>query len=224
MKVFELLEVASAEQATFGFAFGQGALALLKACKTGPRHQIPVVCDQPPEGLELLGSRTTPTSTLTLGSGVASSGPEEGRCGDLSGHGVSIGQRCPCSYDSREMRQSASWCDKDFAGVLVAQEPNSGDSSPLRRGDARHSRAAMPVPDQPAEQEKGAMVAPVMPASNGDRSETETTSSILASVKEQCDSSRNSSPEITQSIAMEPAVLGLETTEGSRQRKDRTEE
>ncbi|XP_054621036.1 catenin delta-2 isoform X9 [Dunckerocampus dactyliophorus] len=43
----------------------------------------------------------------------------------------------------------------------------------------------MPVPDQPAEQEKGAMVAPVMPASNGDRSETETTSSILASVKEQ---------------------------------------
>uniref|UniRef100_A0A3Q2WHN2 Catenin delta 2 n=1 Tax=Haplochromis burtoni TaxID=8153 RepID=A0A3Q2WHN2_HAPBU len=44
---------------------------------------------------------------------------------------------------------------------------------------------AMPVPDQPAEQEKGAMVPPVMPSSNGDRSETETTSSILASVKEQ---------------------------------------
>lgn len=44
---------------------------------------------------------------------------------------------------------------------------------------------AMPVPEQPAEQEKGAMVPPVMPASNGDRSETETTSSILASVKEQ---------------------------------------
>ncbi|XP_027130235.1 catenin delta-2 isoform X1 [Larimichthys crocea] len=44
---------------------------------------------------------------------------------------------------------------------------------------------AMPVPEQPAEQEKGAMVAPVMPASNGERSETETTSSILASVKEQ---------------------------------------
>ncbi|XP_067342736.1 catenin delta-2 isoform X4 [Channa argus] len=43
----------------------------------------------------------------------------------------------------------------------------------------------MPVPDQPAEQEKGAMVPPVMPASNGDRSEAETTSSILASVKEQ---------------------------------------
>uniref|UniRef100_A0A8P4K0I2 Catenin delta 2 n=1 Tax=Dicentrarchus labrax TaxID=13489 RepID=A0A8P4K0I2_DICLA len=43
----------------------------------------------------------------------------------------------------------------------------------------------MPVPEQPAEQEKGAMVAPVMPASNGERSETETTSSILASVKEQ---------------------------------------
>lgn len=43
----------------------------------------------------------------------------------------------------------------------------------------------MPVPEQPVEQEKGAMVAPVMPAANGDRSETETTSSILASVKEQ---------------------------------------
>ncbi|KAJ0023024.1 hypothetical protein NQD34_015158 [Periophthalmus magnuspinnatus] len=43
----------------------------------------------------------------------------------------------------------------------------------------------MPVPDQPAEQEKGAMVPPVMPSSNGDRSESETTSSILASVKEQ---------------------------------------
>uniref|UniRef100_A0A3B3C5V6 Catenin delta 2 n=1 Tax=Oryzias melastigma TaxID=30732 RepID=A0A3B3C5V6_ORYME len=45
--------------------------------------------------------------------------------------------------------------------------------------------SAMPVPDQPAEQEKGAMVPPVMPGSNGDRSEAETTSSILASVKEQ---------------------------------------
>uniref|UniRef100_A0A3B3I3N8 Catenin delta 2 n=1 Tax=Oryzias latipes TaxID=8090 RepID=A0A3B3I3N8_ORYLA len=44
---------------------------------------------------------------------------------------------------------------------------------------------SMPVPDQPAEQEKGAMVPPVMPGSNGDRSEAETTSSILASVKEQ---------------------------------------
>lgn len=44
---------------------------------------------------------------------------------------------------------------------------------------------AMPVPEQPTEQEKGAMVPPVMSASNGDRSETETTSSILASVKEQ---------------------------------------
>ncbi|XP_077480222.1 catenin delta-2 [Stigmatopora argus] len=43
----------------------------------------------------------------------------------------------------------------------------------------------MPVPDQPTEQEKGAIVPPVMSASNGDRSETETTSSILASVKEQ---------------------------------------
>lgn len=39
---------------------------------------------------------------------------------------------------SREMRQSASWCNMAFAGVLVAQEPDSGDSSPIRRGDARH--------------------------------------------------------------------------------------
>lgn len=36
--------------------------------------------------------------------------------------------------------QRSSWCDTVFAGVPVAQEPNSGDSSPLRRGDARHSR------------------------------------------------------------------------------------
>uniref|UniRef100_A0A3Q3WBZ1 Uncharacterized protein n=1 Tax=Mola mola TaxID=94237 RepID=A0A3Q3WBZ1_MOLML len=49
----------------------------------------------------------------------------------------------------------------------------------------RSAPGMMPVPEQPVEQEKGAMVAPVMPASNGDRSETETTSSILASVKEQ---------------------------------------
>uniref|UniRef100_A0A674PDI5 Catenin delta 2 n=1 Tax=Takifugu rubripes TaxID=31033 RepID=A0A674PDI5_TAKRU len=48
-----------------------------------------------------------------------------------------------------------------------------------------YQHIVMPVPEQPVEQEKGAMVAPVMPASNGDRSETETTSSILASVKEQ---------------------------------------
>uniref|UniRef100_A0A8C4EFI6 Catenin delta 2 n=1 Tax=Dicentrarchus labrax TaxID=13489 RepID=A0A8C4EFI6_DICLA len=50
---------------------------------------------------------------------------------------------------------------------------------------AKLAISTMPVPEQPAEQEKGAMVAPVMPASNGERSETETTSSILASVKEQ---------------------------------------
>lgn len=39
---------------------------------------------------------------------------------------------------SREMRQTASACNMVFAGVLVAQEPKSGDSSSLRRGDARH--------------------------------------------------------------------------------------
>uniref|UniRef100_A0A6Q2YBB3 Catenin delta 2 n=1 Tax=Esox lucius TaxID=8010 RepID=A0A6Q2YBB3_ESOLU len=45
----------------------------------------------------------------------------------------------------------------------------------------------MPVPDQPSEQEKGAsLLSPGLPASNGDGSDgTETTSAILASVKEQ---------------------------------------
>ncbi|XP_029552974.1 catenin delta-2-like isoform X1 [Salmo trutta] len=45
----------------------------------------------------------------------------------------------------------------------------------------------MPVPDQPSEQEKGAsLLSPGLPSSNGDGSDgTETTSAILASVKEQ---------------------------------------
>ncbi|KAI1889048.1 hypothetical protein AGOR_G00175040 [Albula goreensis] len=43
----------------------------------------------------------------------------------------------------------------------------------------------MPVPDQPSEADKSAMLSPVLNASNGDGSETETTSAILASVKEQ---------------------------------------
>ncbi|XP_071270958.1 catenin delta-2-like [Salvelinus alpinus] len=45
----------------------------------------------------------------------------------------------------------------------------------------------MPVPDQPSEQEKGAsLLSPCLPSSNGDGSDgTETTSAILASVKEQ---------------------------------------
>lgn len=38
---------------------------------------------------------------------------------------------------SREMRPSASWCNVAFAGVLVSLEPDSGDSSSLRRGNAR---------------------------------------------------------------------------------------
>ncbi|KAF3836044.1 hypothetical protein F7725_028602 [Dissostichus mawsoni] len=67
--------------------------------------------------------------------------------------------------------------------------PANGRSIPGNSGSRTQRKGApirsMPVPDQPAEQEKGAMVAPVMPASNGERSETETTSSILASVKEQ---------------------------------------
>nr|XP_055057968.1 catenin delta-2b isoform X2 [Misgurnus anguillicaudatus] len=43
----------------------------------------------------------------------------------------------------------------------------------------------MPVPDQPSDTENISMLSPVLNASNGDGSETETTSAILASVKEQ---------------------------------------
>ncbi|MGH0133643.1 UNVERIFIED_CONTAM: hypothetical protein FKN15_056146 [Acipenser sinensis] len=43
----------------------------------------------------------------------------------------------------------------------------------------------MPVPDKPSASEKTTMLSPVLNASNGDGSETETTSAILASVKEQ---------------------------------------
>uniref|UniRef100_W5LG58 Catenin (cadherin-associated protein), delta 2b n=1 Tax=Astyanax mexicanus TaxID=7994 RepID=W5LG58_ASTMX len=43
----------------------------------------------------------------------------------------------------------------------------------------------MPVPDQPSDSENSSMLSPVLNASNGDGSETETTSAILASVKEQ---------------------------------------
>ncbi|XP_067309724.1 catenin delta-2b isoform X4 [Pseudorasbora parva] len=43
----------------------------------------------------------------------------------------------------------------------------------------------MPVPDQPSDTENSSMLSPVLNASNGDGSETETTSAILASVKEQ---------------------------------------
>ncbi|KAM8966265.1 catenin delta-2 isoform 5-T5 [Pelodytes ibericus] len=43
----------------------------------------------------------------------------------------------------------------------------------------------MPVPDQPSCSEKSSSLSPVMTTSNGDGSETETTSAILASVKEQ---------------------------------------
>lgn len=43
----------------------------------------------------------------------------------------------------------------------------------------------MPVPEQPAEAKNATMLSPGLNASNGDGSETETTSAILASVKEQ---------------------------------------
>ncbi|XP_041422122.1 catenin delta-2 isoform X10 [Xenopus laevis] len=44
---------------------------------------------------------------------------------------------------------------------------------------------AMPVPDQPSCSEKTSSLSPILNTSNGDGSETETTSAILASVKEQ---------------------------------------
>ncbi|CAL8311706.1 unnamed protein product [Merluccius merluccius] len=79
------------------------------------------------------------------------------------------------------------------AGSRVVLETLSSVVAGVKKGTACVSlmelsllrSGAMPVPEQPAEQEKGATVAPVMPASNGEGSETETTSSILASVKEQ---------------------------------------
>ncbi|XP_068787524.1 catenin delta-2 isoform X2 [Struthio camelus] len=43
----------------------------------------------------------------------------------------------------------------------------------------------MPVPDQPSSSDKASSLSPVLNTSNGDGSETETTSAILASVKEQ---------------------------------------
>ncbi|KAL1248629.1 hypothetical protein QQF64_021947, partial [Cirrhinus molitorella] len=52
------------------------------------------------------------------------------------------------------------------------------------------SPEVMPVPDQPAEAENATMLSPGLNASNGDGSETETTSAILASVKEQLSSKR----------------------------------
>ncbi|GCC27813.1 hypothetical protein chiPu_0006239 [Chiloscyllium punctatum] len=45
----------------------------------------------------------------------------------------------------------------------------------------------MPVPDQPSVSEKNSLLSPMLTASNGDGSEPETTSAILASVKEQAD-------------------------------------
>uniref|UniRef100_A0A669P4N8 Catenin delta 2 n=1 Tax=Phasianus colchicus TaxID=9054 RepID=A0A669P4N8_PHACC len=44
---------------------------------------------------------------------------------------------------------------------------------------------SMPVPDQPSSSDKTSSLSPVLNTSNGDGSETETTSAILASVKEQ---------------------------------------
>lgn len=47
----------------------------------------------------------------------------------------------------------------------------------------------MPVPDQPSSSDKTSSLSPVLNTSNGDGSETETTSAILASVKEQVSNS-----------------------------------
>uniref|UniRef100_A0A803YMH0 Catenin delta 2 n=1 Tax=Meleagris gallopavo TaxID=9103 RepID=A0A803YMH0_MELGA len=48
-----------------------------------------------------------------------------------------------------------------------------------------NEKEAMPVPDQPSSSDKTSSLSPVLNTSNGDGSETETTSAILASVKEQ---------------------------------------
>ncbi|KAJ8413461.1 hypothetical protein AAFF_G00094570 [Aldrovandia affinis] len=55
----------------------------------------------------------------------------------------------------------------------------------------------MPVPDQASDAEKPAMLSPVLTASNGDGSETETTSAILASVKEQSGHNRRKSQRLS---------------------------
>ncbi|KAJ7396706.1 hypothetical protein BTVI_142541 [Pitangus sulphuratus] len=48
----------------------------------------------------------------------------------------------------------------------------------------------MPVPEQPSSSDKTSSLSPVLNTSNGDGSETETTSAILASVKEQVTENR----------------------------------
>uniref|UniRef100_A0A8C3UF48 Catenin delta 2 n=2 Tax=Catharus ustulatus TaxID=91951 RepID=A0A8C3UF48_CATUS len=50
---------------------------------------------------------------------------------------------------------------------------------------AQNNSETMPVPDQPSSSDKTSSLSPVLNTSNGDGSETETTSAILASVKEQ---------------------------------------
>ncbi|XP_062835452.1 catenin delta-2 isoform X7 [Anolis carolinensis] len=54
-----------------------------------------------------------------------------------------------------------------------------------RTAAAAAALGAMPVPDQPSCSDKTSSLSPVLNTSNGDGSETETTSAILASVKEQ---------------------------------------
>ncbi|XP_067323645.1 catenin delta-2 isoform X5 [Anolis sagrei] len=54
-----------------------------------------------------------------------------------------------------------------------------------RTAAAAAALGAMPVPDQPSCSDKTSSLSPVLTTSNGDGSETETTSAILASVKEQ---------------------------------------
>uniref|UniRef100_A0A8V0X3V5 Plakophilin 4 n=2 Tax=Neognathae TaxID=8825 RepID=A0A8V0X3V5_CHICK len=65
---------------------------------------------------------------------------------------------------------------------LLRCSPRRGGREPrfcLQTGEA------MPVPDQPSSSDKTSSLSPVLNTSNGDGSETETTSAILASVKEQ---------------------------------------
>uniref|UniRef100_A0A6I8RZA8 Catenin delta 2 n=1 Tax=Xenopus tropicalis TaxID=8364 RepID=A0A6I8RZA8_XENTR len=55
----------------------------------------------------------------------------------------------------------------------------------ISRATVNYFKRAMPVPDQPSCSEKTSSLSPILNTSNGDGSETETTSAILASVKEQ---------------------------------------
>ncbi|XP_048794421.1 catenin delta-2 isoform X7 [Lagopus muta] len=67
--------------------------------------------------------------------------------------------------------------------AVILELHSSAESGSCNVGNER--KEAMPVPDQPSSSDKTSSLSPVLNTSNGDGSETETTSAILASVKEQ---------------------------------------